>query len=531
MTHILKRMLFPISFLRVKILFVFVCFVVAVLPLVCLAADRKKGYPAYPSKEKTAEEHWPDYEGCQDMDDAFTLKEPPPPEAKTEARACGFHCQRFLNPVWPLKESAYSVTEKRFKEELKKRVIFQIEAKMAEIRLRKYCVAPDKNKKKLIEYYGYKNWPDVKKACREITDKLKSSIKELWPSMAAHLALSSSSSSPSLSSPSIPSLSPEDNRVLSNPLVLLDPSPSHKVSGFVKMPRLTHQELKRAKEIYIDNLVEAYRKRRKTPYSFSQYGQLVSDSEESKDFFYRLTPDELKNRLEEEKPLHTGRKRLSLDDTYYLKGMLSDLRDSSRKRYFEVVRKMPELGYLESGTPNEEQLTAALTAMEDDLKEFLDDKIKAKEDMSLLLSFKSLVEALLKETQTEEDNSPYCLVAERARLKSERVKESLDNLLIGAMVVALVPCFLGGGISISICFGAEVAFGAFDVQMANTAVKDSLNRALIGERFSDISELDEKQKELKMAQWMLPVLLLDAGAVVKAGKIFRKRYPHLFKKQ
>ena len=70
------------------------------------------------------------------------------------------------------------------------------------------------------------------------------------------------------------------------------------------------------------------------------------------------------------------------------------------------------------------QKIAALTAMEDDLKEFLDDKIKAKEDMSLLLSFKPLVEALLKNTQTEEDeaNSHYCLVAERARLKSEKSK-------------------------------------------------------------------------------------------------------------
>ena len=71
----------------------------ALLPVVCLAADKKKGYPAYPSKEKQEETYWPEYTGCQDMPDSFLAKEPPPPETKTEAAACGFSLSKVFKSL------------------------------------------------------------------------------------------------------------------------------------------------------------------------------------------------------------------------------------------------------------------------------------------------------------------------------------------------------------------------------------------------------------------------------------------------
>ena len=183
---------------------------------------------------------------------------------------------------------------------------------------------------------------------------------------------------------------------------------------------------------------------------------------------------------------------------------------------------MPLLGYLESGTPNNEQLAKALSKVEENLMEF-SDKIKTKEDMDLLLSFEPLVEELLKESQLDdEDNSPYCLMVERARLKSEQAKETKEKLLIGAMITMLAPCLMGGGISISICIAGEALLGGWDVRQASLEADYSLSRILTGKEFEEISKLEEKQKELKMAQWMLPLLLFEAGVAIKAGKLLRK---------
>ena len=352
----------------------------------------------------------------------------------------------------------------------------------------KACVEEDKEY--LISLYkDNSSWSEIEKACQKQTDKLQNSIQKLWPDMAVHLSLVSPAAL--------------ENRILSDSSTWLDASPSHKISGFSRMPKLSPSELKRAKETYIEGLTKAY----KESYSRSQSS---------------FTPEDLKRHLKEGKPLHTGRKRLSLEDKIHLKRAVHDLQETSKQRYLEVISEMPLLGYLESGTPNREQLAKALSKIEENLTEF-SDKIKTKEDMDLMLSFEPLVEELLKQSQLDdEDNSPYCLIAERARLKSEQAKETKEKLLIGAMIAILAPCFMGGGISISICIAGEALLGGWDIKRASLEADYSLNRVLTGKEFEEISKLEEKQKELKMAQWMLPLLLLEVGVAIKAGKQLRK---------
>ena len=76
-------------------------------------------------------------------------------------------------------------------------------------------------------------WPEIgkacqkqiEKACQKQTDKLQSSIQKLWPDMTVHLSLSSPAAL--------------EDRILSDPSTWLDASPSHKISGFSQMPKLS----------------------------------------------------------------------------------------------------------------------------------------------------------------------------------------------------------------------------------------------------------------------------------------------------
>ena len=94
-------------------------------PFICATEDIKS--PIQKRREKREEmrtgEHWPQYEGCQDMPGSFFMHDLNSSETETEAIAvCGSHCQRFLSPFGLFKEAAHSVLETDFKKQLKERV-------------------------------------------------------------------------------------------------------------------------------------------------------------------------------------------------------------------------------------------------------------------------------------------------------------------------------------------------------------------------------------------------------------------------
>ena len=314
MIHTLKEVCLFLSPKRKKTISFPLYLIIAFIPLICVAEDGDNIVRKRSKKRKNVgtERHWPHYEGCQDMpEQPFPAEEFSSSERDTEATArCGFHCQRFLSSFGLFKEAAHSVREADFKGKLKKRVIFQIESKIVEIRLLKACITEDKDY--LLSLFKDEDWLAIKKACRKKTGELKSSIEKLWPDMAIHLSLSS------------PAMLEE--RIISSPSTWLDPSPSHKISGFSDMPKLRQSELKKAKEIYIETLVKAYEENHK----FSTYS---------------LTPEEFKNHLQEGKPLHTGRKQLAEEAKGHLRKAIRDLREKNRQRYFEVISEMPLLGY------------------------------------------------------------------------------------------------------------------------------------------------------------------------------------------
>ena len=102
------------------------------------------------------------------------------------------------------------------------------------------CTTEDRN------WFGKKkikvDWPLMKAACKKKTKELKDSIKERWSEMRVNLALSS---------PAI-----REDRILSNKATWFDSTPSHLISDFTDLPKLSSREKVKARKLYVETLAE-----------------------------------------------------------------------------------------------------------------------------------------------------------------------------------------------------------------------------------------------------------------------------------
>ena len=289
------------------------------------------------------------------------------------------------------------------------------------------------------------------------TKELKSAIQKQWPKMRVNLALSA---------PAI-----REDRILPDSSTWLDSTPSHLISDFSDLPRLTDEERSKAQKIYVEILA-------KTPLE-------------------KFSSAEFKQRMYRGKPLSlplSGEKHLTSKDKFKLKKTVRDLQKEAKDSYFKILSEMPVLGYLKTRNPKKEELDKAFAKMEEKLKDFLKETKEPEVDEGLLLSFKPLVEELLKE------DKEYCLVAEKARVKAEK-DESLKNwMLLGAGVVAAVPCLITGVAGASACLLAGTALGIVGYKEVQVATKQSLGRALTRKQFETIAGLKDKEKEEFLAK-------------------------------
>lgn len=343
-----------------------------------------------------------------------------------------------------------------------------------------------KNKAWLTKIYEGVSWSDIQRGCEGTIQNLKSEVKKSWSEMRIHLALTSSSL--------------REDRILPERATWMDSTPTHLISIFSDLPKLTDKERSKAGRLYIEALAE-------TPL----------DLLDSSDF---------KQRLEGSGHLHpplSGDKYLTPEDQSRLKKTVEDLRTQSRDRYFEIIGQELLLGYLESGTPGNRELVQAYSKMERNLTNFLEKEIKApKENMGLLLSYESLVEELLDEDKGEGVNSKYCLVAETARIRMEKNAEMKEDIKIKLGFASMVPCFFSGGTAFTFCLASASLLSAWDVRDAHVAAKHSLNRALTGRQFEEISKLKATQKELRLAKIFLPITVLESAGVAKMIKAVKK---------
>ena len=401
----------------------------------------------------------PEYESCKEVDLSSLSLEESSSKKKTEGEFC-FSCVfKKAFGFGEMQETAQTLQHKAFKEKLQKRVIGQIESKIYQTKILRACITEDR------QWFARKkvkvDWPLMRAACKKKTKELKASIKERWSEMRVNLALSS---------PAI-----REDRILSNNSTWFDSSPSHLISDFTDLPKLSSREKVKARKLYVETLAETS--------------------------LEKFSPSQFKHRMYKGKPLHlpfSGERYLTSNDKTRLKQAVGDLQKQAKESYFQITSEMPVLGYLKRGNPKKKELDGAFLKIEEKLEDFLKKAKKKKVNMGLLLSFRPLVEELLKEEKG------YCLVAEKARIEAE-TNESLKNwAMMGAGVVAAVPCFITGPVGVTVCLAGGVALGAWGYKEAQVAAKESMGRALTGKEFEIMAELNEKERDEFLEKVLLP---------------------------
>ena len=397
----------------------------------------------------------PQYESCKGVEISSLGEEKKSGAPKDTAAEFCFSC--FVKGGFgfgEIKETAQEIQSKAFMKKLKKRVIGQIESKIFQAQVLRACVTQDKN------YFRKKDikWSLMKGVCEKRNLDLKSSIKTRWSNMRVNLALS---------------------QVHPDQLVTGNPSFSfplfHKISSFRSIGRLTNREQSLAKKRWTDQL-----------------GKVSLDNFTASEFKERFLKGQLFL------PMEKG-KYLTSKDRKQLRSATMDMKKKAEDSYFEVMSEMPLLVYLRTGKPNKRELDEAFMKVEGNLADFLKKARDPEVDMGLLLSFKPLVEELLKE------NREYCLVAERARIQVEKGESLKNQLFLGAGLLAAVPCFIAGPVGASVCLAGGMALGIAGYKQAQTASDESLGRALTGKQFETLAELDARKKEEVLAMLFLPL--------------------------
>ena len=215
---------------------------------------------------------------------------------------------------------------------------------------------------------------------------------------------------------------------------------------------------------------------------------------------------DLKSKFLEGRPLY----HLTTEDQSQLRKATWDMQKKAKDSYYEVMSETSPpllMGYLKKGNPNRKELGEALLKVKENLNKLLKKAKDPEIDMGLFLSFKPLVEGLLKE------NKEYCLAAEGARIQAEN-DGSLENWRMATGgIAAAAPCFIRGPWGAVACLVAGVALGAEGYRQAQVATVESLGRALTGKQFETLAGVSEKEREEILTKLGVPLGAFGTTAV------------------
>ena len=432
----------------------------------------------------TLEKPNPHYRACQDTDlsklEATSTAEPIDDSAKTEAEFC-FSCEwakwkdqaRDLVGLKTVEKPKELPHAKEFKERLRKRAIGQVMTKIYQSESTRACLRSDE------DWFLKKGTKMNKDLCKARTKELKQAVKDSWPEMRINMALRDAKLGGSAS-------------YGVQQLKMMDDTPSHTaLPDTVDIPPLTEEE----KQIARDRHIEAL-------------STLKLD---------KLSPEELAKQLREKKKLGStkhhvtgiNQRDLTNKDIDKIQDEQRHLRDKSEADYLTMIAKMPFLAYLKDGSGKTEDLDQAFYTLSKYLTDFLKKLEDPEVDMAVLLSFNSLAEDLLQE------DSKYCLAAEGAMIDVEE-DESFDNYaLIGLGLASIVPCFIAGPVSASVCVTGGTAVGVAGYAGARAAQRSALDSVLSGANLEKLSEWRANGQNAKIEAMLLPLAVI--GAPVSAG--------------
>ena len=422
----------------------------------------------------------PYYESCKDVDISSLNQEETEGKKSTEATFC-FNCEKekISSDFKEIKKINLPYQEKAFKEQLQKRAVGATIAKLEQTRLFRACIIfyrPffDKRKKWI-------SWWRQKEECENLNKGLISSIKEYWPKLRRHLALSQ------------PSL--RENRILSDRATWMDATPSHFSFKFNRPTPLSSAEKKEVEKIYVDHI--------------AQIPEGISGG---------LTEEEFRDRLYNGFPtLFSDEATLNEREKFKIKEAIEELRRESKAAYFEILDEMPVLGFLKEVDPDEKEITRAFADMESHLRKQLKELQNPKVSMGMLLPFKSLVEGLLAE------NKNYCLAAEKARMELTRKENREDAILMASSLILGLPCLA----ATPVCLGAGTVVGAVGITRLRHEREKSFGRFLTGKEFETMAGLSEKERELFLEQVFFP--LGEWGTLAVVAKATKRGFTNLLR--
>ena len=363
--------------------------------------------------------------------------------------------------------------QENFKKKLQQRVIGQIQTKLARTKALRLCVMGKENQ---LFQRGATPETVEKFDCPKRKKALADSINSRWSDMRINLALTS------INADQIVTGKP----YLSHPL-------SHEVSDFGSISRLNREEQKQVKQKWAEHLSQ-------TPLSNISSEKFYSHFMEGNGKFLG--------------------KSLNSSDIKHLKQTTESLRAESRDRYRKIIEDMPLLAYLKTGDPdNKKDMQQAFSQVEKNLNQLLEKVQEEDVDKALLLSFEPLVEELIAESE-----GGLCLIAERAKKEAQRDQDQKSVKLFAGVILSILPCFMGGGVGTALCLGAGVGVGALSYTKAQSALDESLGKALTGRDFEKISDLLQKDQALFWERALLPTAIRSTvlGTVKLGQKVLSK---------
>ena len=426
----------------------------------------------------------PHYHACQDTDlsklETAGTAEPVDESAKTEAEFC-FSCEweewknqaRDLVGLKTVEKPKELPHAKEFKERLRKRAIGQVMAKIYQSESTRACLRSDE------DWFAKKGTQINKDLCTARTKELKQAVKDSWPEMRINMALRDAKLGGSAS-------------YGVQPFKMMDDTPSHTaLPDTVDIPPLTKEE----KQIARDRHIEAL-------------STLKLD---------KLSPEELAKQLRSKKKLGStkhhvtgiNQRDLTNKDIDKIQDEQRHLRDKSEADYLTMIAKMPFLAYLKDGEGKTRDIDQAFSTLSKYLTDFLKKLEDPEVDMAVLLSFNSLAEELLQE------DSKYCLAAEGAMIDVEEDESFDDYALMGLGLASIVPCFIAGPVTLSVCVTGGTAVGVAGYAEAKAAQRSALDSVLSGANLEKLSEWRANGQNAKIEAMLLPLAVI--GAPVSAG--------------
>lgn len=399
-----------------------------------------------------------------------------------------------------------------FQKKIKDMVHTKIELKIFETEMLEACA--ENNTSWFLEKSIRRD--DIKSICGEQIEQIKNSIKERFPLVRKHLALSSTSVTEGMLLKN--KASDWYNRKITHGYL----------SDFASLDPLADTEVNQARHNFIselsDKMLEEDEKNKESIMLTSQ-GVRVKNIRDVMADGKKNTPkksnhDILVEFLSDPKKPYAFKNDSKIEE---------DIQKIHKDEYFKIMNQMPLIGYIgdikigDPNSPNSAQLANALKKSKEKLKKYLlklkeNDHNGKKTKWVEYAQFTPEIEKIL------EKNPNFCGTAEtllKVKSKEENIELYTDLALAAT---ASVPCFFAGPVAGAVCISAGLGIGAKGVSSALSAEENNESRNLtdfLGEDgYADFQALNEKERNLAIQTILLP--LGSFGKMGTQGKIYAK---------